>query len=775
MSNAKEVTIIPPDLASELPVLPLRQGMLLPGVGSPFNIARSGSLSALDAAGEGGFVVVALQTEPGEDVGPDDLSDVGVIARAGPVVWRQDDRRAQVLEGLARVRIESVRAGEGYLSARWSEVNEDWADDVALRAAQRALTAKVEAVAEKAKLSNQLRHMLEHLPRKHQLADVVASVIEAPFEWKRDILQTLDPKARIEKVLQQLDAFESVLDAQRSIEERVSSDVKGLERKAILRRQLEAIQTELGDGAEDEIARLEEQLAALPLPEEVRTTVDRELKRVRRVSEQSPERTTSIDWLEWVRDMPWEVMSAEDVNLSSVEATLAESHYGLDEVKKQVIQHLAVRKLSGEGRADILLLVGPPGVGKTSIAEAVASATGRKLTRVALGGLRDEAELRGHRRTYVGARPGRLVEGIRRAGAKDPVILLDEIDKLGRGAHGDPGAALLEILDPEQNHAFVDHYLEVPFDISKALFIATANDVGGIPAPLMDRMEVISIEGYTKSEKRAIARQHLLPKLAKGTGLEETDVELSDAAIDAAIEGWTREAGARQLQRVLGKIFRSAAVAKAKEQLEAPLSVDVEDLEEHLGRRRFREERHDEPERPGIVTGLAWTPVGGDVLYVEASDIPGKGQLRLTGQLGEVMKESAQAALTYVLSNADALGISPDKVGERDVHVHVPAGATPKDGPSAGVTMFTALASLLSGRSVAPHLAMTGEVSLRGRVLPVGGIKSKVIAAHARGLEKVILPKDNERDLEDVPDEVKEALDIVLVENMSEVLDAALI
>lgn len=755
--------------------MPLRQGMLLPGVGSPFNIARSGSLSALDAAGEGGFVVVALQTEPGEDVGPDDLSDVGVIARAGPVVWRQDDRRAQVLEGLARVRIESVRAGEGYLSARWSEVNEDWADDVALRAAQRALTAKVEAVAEKAKLSNQLRHMLEHLPRKHQLADVVASVIEAPFEWKRDILQTLDPKARIEKVLQQLDAFESVLDAQRSIEERVSSDVKGLERKAILRRQLEAIQTELGDGAEDEIARLEEQLAALPLPEEVRTTVDRELKRVRRVSEQSPERTTSIDWLEWVRDMPWEVMSAEDVNLSSVEATLAESHYGLDEVKKQVIQHLAVRKLSGEGRADILLLVGPPGVGKTSIAEAVASATGRKLTRVALGGLRDEAELRGHRRTYVGARPGRLVEGIRRAGAKDPVILLDEIDKLGRGAHGDPGAALLEILDPEQNHAFVDHYLEVPFDISKALFIATANDVGGIPAPLMDRMEVISIEGYTKSEKRAIARQHLLPKLAKGTGLEETDVELSDAAIDAAIEGWTREAGARQLQRVLGKIFRSAAVAKAKEQLEAPLSVDVEDLEEHLGRRRFREERHDEPERPGIVTGLAWTPVGGDVLYVEASDIPGKGQLRLTGQLGEVMKESAQAALTYVLSNADALGISPDKVGERDVHVHVPAGATPKDGPSAGVTMFTALASLLSGRSVAPHLAMTGEVSLRGRVLPVGGIKSKVIAAHARGLEKVILPKDNERDLEDVPDEVKEALDIVLVENMSEVLDAALI
>jgi ATP-dependent Lon protease len=749
--------------------------MLLPGIGSPFNVGRPASLSALDAAAEHeGFVIVALQKDGRDDVGPDDLLDIGVLARAGQTVWAREGRRAQVLEGVARVRLEAFAQSEPHLVARWSEVEESWPEDVEVVALQRSLQQKVLAVAEKAQVPPQVQQLVQNLQHAEQLADVVAAVMEAPLEWKREVLLTTDPKARVEKVLSQLAMFEEVLDAQKSIEERVSSGVKGMERKAILRRQLEAIQEELGEQDEDELGLVEKRLEALELPGPVRESVDRELRRAKRVPQGSAERTTSVDWLEWIADMPWSERSADELDLGRVEDKLDQTHYGLEEVKKQVLQHLAVRKLSGEGRADVLLLVGPPGVGKTSIVEAIAEATNRKMVRVALGGMRDEAELRGHRRTYVGARPGRLVEGLRRGQVQDPVVLFDEVDKLGRSLQGDPASALLEILDPEQNHAFVDHYLEVPFDLSKALFVATANDLSTISPPLRDRMEIVELEGYTKSEKVGIARRHVLPKLAKNAGVEPEDIELTDAAIEEAVDGWTREAGVRQLQRALGKVFRAVAVDKAKGDLDASRVVDEGELPQYLGRRRFRPEVHDAPGRPGIATGLAWTPVGGDVLYVEASDTPGQGQLRLTGQLGEVMKESAQAALTYVLSNAATLEVPPDVASKRDVHVHVPAGATPKDGPSAGVTMFTALASLLSGRPVAADLAMTGEVSLRGRVLPVGGIKSKMIAAHARGLKRVILPKANEPDLDDVPEEVKAALDVLLVENMSEVLEAAL-
>ena len=777
LNDYSRILGIPEDLPSELPLLPLRQGMLLPGTAAPFNVARSGSLAALDAAAETGWVLVVPQIDPRSEVDPSALLEVGVLARVGDTVWAQETRRAQVLEGVARARIDATTRTEPHLEASWRLVEQPWSeDDVALVAAQRALREHVERVTEKAQVPPQIRSLIRALPRPELLVDVVAAFLDAPAEWKREILTTLEPEARIEKVLAQLNVFEEVLDAQKSIEEKVTNDVKGQERKALLRRQLEAIQSELGEGEdEDELEQLAKKLDAIDLPAEARESVDRELKRARRVPAQSMERSVSQDWLQWIADLPWGKLSAAELDLSAVERALDESHYGLDEVKKQVAQHLAVRKLKGQGRADVLLLVGPPGVGKTSIVEAIAEATGRKMVRVALGGMRDEAELRGHRRTYVGARPGRLVEGLRRGKVADPVVLFDEVDKLGRGFQGDPASALLEILDPEQNHAFTDHYLEVPFDVSKALFVATANDTSTIPGPLLDRMEVVTLEGYTKSEKRRIAQAHVLPTLAENAGVTTEDVVLDDAVIDAAIEGWTREAGVRQLQRTLGKVFRAAAVAKAKGELEGPLVVTEDGLPTYLGPRRFRPEVHDAPARPGIATGLAWTPVGGDVLYVEASDLPGKGQLKLTGQLGEVMKESAQAALTYVLSNAAALEVPPDVAGNRDVHVHVPAGATPKDGPSAGVTMFTALASLLSGRAVAPDLAMTGEVSLRGRVLPVGGIKSKVIAAHARGLKRVILPRANEPDLEEVPDEVKRELEIVLVDDMSEVLSFALV
>lgn len=774
MTDIREAIGIPHGLAEELPVLALRQGMLLPGVGSPFNVGRPISLAALDAAP--GWILVVPQTQPAEEVAPSDLAPIGVLAKVGKVVWAKDGRRAQVLEGVARVRLVDPFASVApYLSSRWEVAELPWPEDPELIGGLRALRTRVDRVADKAKVPPPVRQMLARIARPELLPDVVAAFLEAPADWKQEILTTLDPAHRVEKVVAQLATFEEVLDAQRSVEERVSSGVKGMERKAALRRQLEAIQQELGESEEDELGKLARKLSDIDLPLEVRESVDRELDRAKRVPHPSAERTVALDWLEWVAELPWSRESASEIDIDAVEAALGESHHGLDEVKKQVIQHLAVRKLAGEGRADVLLLVGPPGVGKTSIVEAIAEATGRKMVRVALGGMRDEAELRGHRRTYVGARPGRLLEGIRRAKVRDPVVLFDEVDKLGRGFQGDPGAALLEILDPEQNHAFTDHYLEVPFDLSRALFVATANDLSQIPGPLLDRMEVVRLDGYTRSEKRRIARRFVLPKLAKNAGVDPADVELSDEAIDAAIAGWTREAGVRQLQRSLGKVYRAAALEKARGKLEQPLKVEADGLSGYLGRRRFEDEALFHGGKPGVATGLAWTPVGGDVLQVEVSDLPGKGQLELTGQLGDVMRESARAALTYVLSHSEVLGIPEGRLEGRALHVHVPAGATPKDGPSAGVTMVTALASLLSGRPVASDLAMTGEISLRGRVLPVGGIKSKLVAAHGRGLTRVILPKGNAADLEEVPDEVKQGLEVIFAEDVAQVLEAALV
>ncbi len=765
---------VPENLPSSLPVLPLRRGVLLPGGVMPLAVGRAPSVSALQAA-KGGLILVAAQRQPVGDPTPSDLLTSAVLAR---VVEKRRDKAGNyrvLVQGLTRVAFSGFPTTRPHLEASFRRVVSPWPDTSEAEGLRREFRGVVEETAELLGGTERIKPFLERFDDAGILVDAVAGFLDEPQEFKREVLSTHDPVIRAEKVLRALVKTREAVAAQKAVQDRVNTETRDMQREFYLRRQLEAIKKELGDGDEDdELSRLKERIFARELPEEVQDVVERELRRLERLGNTSPERSVAIDWLNWIADMPWNEGSAVDPDLKALETALERSHYGLEDVKRQVVEHLAVRKFAGSGRADVLLLVGPPGVGKTSIGQAIADATGRKLVRVALGGVRDEAELRGHRRTYIGARPGRLVEGIRRAGTADPVILLDEVDKLGRGSWGDPASALLEILDPEQNDSFVDRYLEVPFDLSRALFVATANDLSQVPGPLRDRMNILNIEGYTAAEKAVIAREHLLERVARNAGIEEADVAWSDEALSSAIRGWTREAGVRELQRVLGKGYRHAAVLKAKGELQPPLVIDDSNIEDILGRRRFHDEHHDAVTRPGIATGLAWTPVGGNVLYVEASTLPGNGQLVLTGQLGDVMKESARAALTYVLANAQALGIDGKLLEENNVHIHVPAGAVPKDGPSAGVTMFTALASLLTGRKVREDTAMTGEATLRGRVLPVGGIKSKVLAAHRLGLKRVLLPKRNGFDLHELPDSVRDEMEFILLDNMADVLDNAL-
>jgi ATP-dependent Lon protease len=776
---------VPEQLPETLPVLPLRQGVVLPGGVGPLSIGRPGSIAAAEAAGVmqsddplSGLVLIAVQREPSDHPVPSDLLPVAVLARVINAGRPPGRSPFVVVAGLRRVSLDHVVMERRKMVARFTDIEREWSDSAPeaeglLRAVRSELVRLADEVDDEARL----RMLLQVPLPPHLWLDAVASAVGGPVQLRRDLLMTADPRVRAERLALHVAARVEVVAAEKAVKERISSDTQSNRKEMILRQQLKAIQDELGEG-DVRVGDLEERIRDIELPQEVRKVVDREVARLARIREGSPERAVAVDWLEWIAALPWGVETAADAaELESLEAALDRSHFGLTDVKKQVVEHLAVRQLAGEGRADVLLLVGPPGVGKTSIGQAVAEATGRELVRVALGGVRDEAEIRGHRRTYVGARPGRIVEGLRRAGASDPVVLLDEIDKLGAGFQGDPAAALLELLDPEQNHAFTDRYLEVPLDMSKVLFIATANDLGRVPGPLRDRMEVLRIDGYTVGEKVRIVRDHLLPKLAKNAGVDVEDVEWTDEAIEAAVVGWTREAGVRGLQRTLGRIYRATAVKKARGGFDGPVRVDEPDLVEYLGRRKFEAEpRRDEGvQLPGIATGLAWTPVGGDVLHVEAAALKGNGRLVLTGQLGDVMKESARAALTYVLSHADRLGIDADSAGQSDVHIHVPAGGVPKDGPSAGVTMFTALASLLTGRPVDPSVAMTGEASLRGRVLPVGGIRSKVLAAHRHGIRTVVLPRRNEADVEDVPQQAREELTFHFVDHMDEVLEIALL
>ncbi|MCC7382126.1 MAG: endopeptidase La [Deltaproteobacteria bacterium] len=745
--------------------------------------ATTAITQALDKASE--TIGVVPMTDPdAEEITVATLATTGTLGRVVRALKTPSGEVALVTQGMGRFRIVELEQTKPYVRAKVVEVTEADADPTKTRALM--LSAKKiarEVIDAAGDIPREVVDLIDSIAEPGRLADLLAANLDVPVAEKIPLLEELDVGERLEALLALLRHRLEVVEISNRIDSQVKTELSKAQREHLLRQQLKAISKELGDledeggeegeGEGDALDQLKKRLDEAHLPPEAEKTAKRELKRLRGIPQQSAEYSVSRTYLEWIAELPWDRASADHLDLAQVRKVLEERHFGLEKVKKRIIEFLAVRKLKSDPKSPILCLVGPPGVGKTSLAQSVAQAMGRKLHRVSLGGVRDEAEIRGHRRTYVGALPGRVVQGLKKVGVNNPVFVLDEIDKLASDFRGDPSSALLEVLDPEQNHAFSDHYLELTFDLSKVLFIATANELGAIPPALRDRMEVIEIPGYTHQEKLNIARRHLVPKVLEAHGLAAAAVELPAETIERLIGAYTREAGVRNLERQISGVVRGVAV-KIAEQGPLELRIEPGDLEAYLGPIKFENELAERTEIPGVAVGLAWTPVGGDILFIEATRMAGKGRLTLTGQLGEVMKESAQAAQSYLRSHTVELGI-PDAVWEKeDVHVHLPAGATPKDGPSAGVTLVTALASLLSGIKVRSDVAMTGEITLRGNVLPVGGIKEKVLAAARAGITEVILPARNEKDLWDVPDEVKTKLRFTFVHRIDEVLDHAL-
>ena len=763
-----------------LPFLPLRDGVLLPGATATIPVGRPASVALVTSIDPGAQVVVGVQKDAGiVDPTLADLQPIAVIARVQKVA--RLPRGYQVtLEGVQRVHVKELVKHSPFLVVEVEEAHDVVSNAEVLTDLVLALKAELKELEEKT--SGQLQRLIESLGDEEDpsaLADRTAAALGLPVAKEIAVLLAIDVVARLQEVMKLVVEVKTQGEVRERIDNEVRKEFHKSQREAILREQLKAIQKELaangGAGPADDIEKLRERLAIADLPDEVRKVADREMSRLGGQAS-GPEQGVIRNYLEWILDLPWNKRVDETGDITQVHAKLDADHTGLEEPKKRILEHLAVMQMTGTAKATILCLVGPPGVGKTSIGQSVADALGRPFVRVSLGGVRDEAEVRGHRRTYVGAIPGRIIHALKKSGARNPVFLLDEIDKLGKGWAGDPEAALLEVLDPEQNHTFTDHYMELPFDLSDVLFICTANDLSTIAAPLRDRLEIISIEGYTLDEKLAIARKHLLPKKLKEHGIDPALLDVSDEAIKDIIAGYTREAGVRQLQREIIKLCRSFALktARAVDRKLEPQHVTPENLKEPLGKQKFHDERSERTTLPGVAIGLAWTPVGGDILFIETSRMPGKGSIEMTGQLGDVMKESARAAFTYVRSHSDELGIDPKFLEQSDIHIHIPAGGIPKDGPSAGVTMFTAFVSLLTGKRVRSDTAMTGEATLRGRVLPVGGIKSKLLAAHRAGIKRVILPEKNKRDLDEIPAEILQDMEIILASDMSDVLANAL-
>ncbi len=782
MSNANDQTdVAAHSLVSDdmLIILPMRNMVLFPGTVFPAALQRELSIAAAKEAvrttNKVGFLLQrdAEVSEPGTD----DLYKVGTLASILRYVTTEDGRHHLVVQGERRFRVLDFQPGLPFRLARVEYLPEYpvVSSDIEARALNLKRLA-AEAVELLPQSPAELAHAVQNIDSPAHLADLITSFLDISAQDKQRVLELTDLRARLDRVAELLSHRIEVMKLQRQIESNTREAIDDRQKEFVLREQMRQIQKQLGEGEESATNELKEVADAIDkagMSPEALEQAKKELKRLQRMPDASGEYSMIRTWLDWMTQLPWSKTDDEAIDVIKARTVLDEDHYGLEKIKRRIVEYLAVRKLNPQGRSPILCFVGPPGVGKTSLGQSIARSMGLKFARASLGGLHDEAEIRGHRRTYIGALPGNIVQALRKVGTRNPVLMLDEIDKVGQGFHGDPAAALLEVLDPEQNNTFRDNYLGVDFDLSKVVFIATANQLDTIPGPLRDRMEIIELTGYTEDEKVAIAKRYLIKRQLTANGLPDDAVTIADEALHHIVRDYTREAGCRNLERTIGAVLRNVAVRIADGSIHHA-DINVDDLRTILGAARFENEVAMRTSVPGVATGLAWTPVGGDILFIEATRVPGNGRLILTGQLGDVMKESAQAALSLVKSQAESLDIDTTLFEKSDIHIHVPAGAIPKDGPSAGVSMYTALVSLLTNRTVFHDVAMTGEISLRGLVLPIGGVKEKSIAAHRAGIKRILLPARNRKDLEDVPDSVRNDIKFVFCERVEDVIREAL-
>ncbi len=770
---------LPPLPSDALIVVPVRNTVLFPGLVLPITLNRPKSVAAAQqAVREQRQVGVLLQREAAvDDPAGIDMHRMGTLANVLRFVTTPDGAHHLVCQGEQRFQIVEYLGGWPFLVARVLRIAEPETSSSEIEARFVNLKSQtLEAIGLLPQAPAELLAAIQGIEAPSELADLATAYMDVKPEDKQEILETVDIAARMDKVSRMLGHRIEVLRLSQEIGRQTKASLDERQREVLLREQMAAIQRQLGEGEEGkaaEMAELEKVIADAGMPKEVEDQARKELRRLQRMPDSAGEYGMVRTYLDWLIELPWKLPEEKPIDIAEARRILDEDHYDLDKIKRRIVEYLAVRKLAPAGKAPILCFVGPPGVGKTSLGQSIARAMDRKFVRVSLGGVHDEAEIRGHRRTYIGALPGNIIQAIRKAGARNCVMMLDEIDKLGAGIQGDPGAALLEVLDPEQNNTFRDNYLAVPFDLSRVVFITTANMLDTVPGPLRDRMEIISLVGYTADEKLEIAHRYLVRRQMEANGLKAGQVEIDEAALRDIVQLYTREAGVRSLERLIGQVLRNAAVRIA-EGGSGPIRIARADVSDILGAPKFESETAMRTSVPGVATGLAWTPVGGDILFIEATRIPGSGKLILTGQLGDVMKESAQAALSIVKNRSVPLGIDPSRFEKSDIHVHVPAGATPKDGPSAGVAMFMALVSLMTERTIRSDTAMTGEISLRGLVLPVGGIKEKVLAAHAAGIKRVMLPARNRRDYDDIPELARKELEFIWLERVEEAVAAAL-